>query len=58
MTIWLPTRSRAQPPWDFGKRFNAGDAPVLQDAAGNAIDADAGDELLASKLKLEQRRPK
>jgi rhodanese-related sulfurtransferase len=30
----------------------------LEDAAGNAVDADAGDELLASRVKPEQRKPK
>lgn len=30
----------------------------LEDATGNTIDADAGDELLASRLKPEQRKPK
>ncbi len=30
----------------------------LEDAAGNAVDADAGDELLTSHLRPEQRRPK
>jgi rhodanese-related sulfurtransferase len=31
---------------------------ALQDAAGNPIDADRGDELLASKVRQEQRKPK
>lgn len=30
----------------------------LEDAAGNAVDADAGDELLASRVKPEQRKLK
>jgi rhodanese-related sulfurtransferase len=31
---------------------------ALQDAAGNPIEADKGDELLASKVRQEQRKPK
>ena len=30
----------------------------MEDAAGNAIDADAGDELLAPRVRPEQRKPK
>ncbi len=30
----------------------------LEDAAGNQVDADAGDELLASRVRPEQRKPK
>lgn len=30
----------------------------MEDAAGNAIDADAGDVLLAPRVRPEQRRPK
>jgi len=30
----------------------------LEDAAGNAIDADAADELLAPRVRAEQRKPK
>lgn len=30
----------------------------LEDGAGNAVDADAGDELLAPRVKPEQRKPK
>ncbi len=30
----------------------------LENAAGNAVDADAGDELLASRVRAEQRKPK
>lgn len=30
----------------------------LEDANGNAVDADAGDELLAPRVRMEQRRPK
>lgn len=30
----------------------------MEDAAGNVIDADAGDELLAPRVKPEQRKPK
>lgn len=30
----------------------------MEDADGNAVDADAGDELLASRVKPEQRKPK
>jgi rhodanese-related sulfurtransferase len=30
----------------------------LEDAAGNSIDADAGDEILASRVRPEQRKPK
>jgi rhodanese-related sulfurtransferase len=30
----------------------------MKDAAGNVVDADGGDELLASRLKVEQRKPK
>ncbi|MBI3903842.1 MAG: rhodanese-like domain-containing protein [Nitrosomonadales bacterium] len=30
----------------------------LEDAAGNALDADTGDELLASRVRAEQRKPK
>jgi rhodanese-related sulfurtransferase len=29
----------------------------LEDAGGNAVDADAGDALLASRIRPEQRRP-
>lgn len=29
----------------------------MEDAAGNAVDADAGDELLAPRVRPEQRRP-
>jgi rhodanese-related sulfurtransferase len=31
---------------------------ALEDAAGNPIDADAGDEILASRVRPEQRKPK
>jgi rhodanese-related sulfurtransferase len=31
---------------------------ALQDSAGNPIDADQGDELLVSKVRQEQRKPK
>jgi hypothetical protein len=31
---------------------------ALQDGAGNPIDADQGDELLAPKVRQEQRKPK
>jgi rhodanese-related sulfurtransferase len=30
----------------------------MEDAAGNAIDADAGDELLAPRVRPEQRKPR
>ncbi len=30
----------------------------MEDAAGNSIDADAGDELLAPRVRPEQRKPK
>jgi len=30
----------------------------MEDAAGNVIDADAGDELLAPRVRPEQRKPK
>ncbi|HZW24085.1 MAG TPA: rhodanese-like domain-containing protein [Gallionella sp.] len=30
----------------------------LEDAAGNPVDADAGDELLAPRVRPEQRKPK
>lgn len=30
----------------------------LEDAAGNPVDADAGDEILASRVRAEQRKPK
>ncbi len=30
----------------------------LQDAAGSSVDADAGDEILASRVRAEQRKPK
>lgn len=30
----------------------------MEDAAGNAIDADAGDELLGPRVRPEQRKPK
>lgn len=30
----------------------------MEDAGGNVVDADAGDELLASRVKPEQRKPK
>lgn len=30
----------------------------MEDAAGNSIDADAGDELLAPRMRPEQRKPK
>lgn len=30
----------------------------MEDAAGNAVDADAGDELLAPRVRPEQRKPK
>jgi rhodanese-related sulfurtransferase len=31
---------------------------VLEDGAGNLVDADAGDEILASRVRPEQRKPK
>jgi rhodanese-related sulfurtransferase len=31
---------------------------ALEDAAGNPVDADAGDEILASRVRPEQRKPK
>ena len=37
--------------------WNDAELPLV-DANGNAVDADAGDEVLASRVKLEQRRPK
>jgi rhodanese-related sulfurtransferase len=37
--------------------WNDAELPLV-DATGNAVDADAGDELLASRVRPEQRRPK
>ncbi len=37
--------------------WNDAELPLV-DALGNAVDADAGDELLASRVRSEQRKPK
>lgn len=38
------------------RAWNDAELP-MEDASGNVVDVDTGDELLASRLKPEQRKP-